>query len=186
MIRWASNASANDVSPEIYSYQDPAEYFTNKYVVAALKNVQSAGLPAVGNIKDEIEQQVINRKKGETIVSNISSQDLAEIGAQYSVKVDTASSVNFTAAFVPNLGAEPKVLGTAYHLAENETSKPIIGNSGVFVVKMMRNPITGQATNIPQLRPNYQRTERQKVNGQILIQAMRKKADVTDNRFRFY
>lgn len=186
MIRWASNASANDVSPEIYSYQDPSEYFTNKYVVAALKNVQSAGLPAVGNIKDEIEQQVINRKKGETIVSNISSQDLAEIGAQYSVKVDTASSVNFTAAFVPNLGAEPKVLGTAYHLAENETSKPIIGNSGVFVVKMMRNPITGQATNIPQLRPNYQRTERQKVNGQILIQAMRKKADVTDNRFRFY
>lgn len=186
MIRWASNASTNDVSPEIYSYQDPAEYFTNKYVITALKSVQSAGLPAVANIKDEIEQQVLNRKKGETIASSISSKDLAQIGAQYSVKVDSASSVNFTAAFVPNLGAEPKVLGTAYHLAENEVSEPIIGNSGVFVVKMIKNPVAGQATNIPQLRPSYQRTERQKVNGQILIQAMKKKADVTDNRFRFY
>ena len=185
LVRWAFTASVNDVSPEIYSYQDPNEYFTNKYVVTALKSVQKAGLPSIENIKDEIEQLVTNRKKGETLASSISSKDLAQIASQYSTKGDTASSVNFTSAFVPSLGAEPKVLGIAYNMTQDEISEPVIGTSGVYVLKMLQKPISSSPSNIPQLRPTMQNTERRNVNGQLLIQAIKKNADIKDNRFRF-
>ncbi|MCI5083200.1 MAG: peptidylprolyl isomerase [Saprospiraceae bacterium] len=186
MIRWAFGASEGEVSPEVFGYQDQAEYYTNKYVVAALKDINKAGMPSVDAVKDQIQQQVINRKKGEMIAGKISSKDLSQIASQYSTQVDTASNVSFTTSFVPELGAEPKVIGAAFEMAQDEVSEPIVGTSGVYVVKMVRKPVAAQPTNIPQLRPNFQRTERNKVNGRLLIQAMKKNADVTDNRFRFY
>ncbi|MCG8326685.1 MAG: peptidylprolyl isomerase [Chitinophagales bacterium] len=185
MIRWAYNANVGEVSPEIYSYQDPQEYFTNKMVVAALRSKQSSGMPSVANIKDEIEDQVINVKKGEKLKSEISSTDLAALANKYSTKIDTANNVNFSASFVPTLGVEPKVIGEAFNLAEGSTSQPIIGKTGVFVVKVLSKTPASQATNIPQLRRNMATPVRNQVP-RNLMEAMKDNANIEDNRFRFY
>jgi peptidyl-prolyl cis-trans isomerase D len=185
MIRWAFGADVGEVSPEIFSYQDPQLYYTNKLVVAALRSKQSAGIPSVANIKDEIEDQVINKKKGEMLQSQISGTDLAAIASKYSTEVDTARSVNFSATFVPSLGAEPKVIGEAFNLNQGDVSKPIVGKSGVFVVKLINKPQAGQATNLPQVRRAMVTPYRNQVP-RNLIQAMKDKADIEDNRFRFY
>ena len=185
IVRWAFNASEGDVSPEIYGFQDPVDYYTNKYVVAGLKSVQAAGLPSVDNIKDEIEQLVINEKKGEMIVQRIQGDNLEAIAGNFSTQVDTARNVIFNASFLPNLGSEPKVIGKAFTMEEGQVSKPVIGKSGVFVIKVMRKPQAGQATNIPQLRRSIAAPVRSQVPGQ-LIQAMKKNAAIEDNRSRFY
>lgn len=185
LIRWAFNAGVGEVSPELYGYQDAVQYYTNKYVVAGLVSKQQAGLPSVANIKSEIEQLVMNKKKGEMIKSKISGSDLGSIAQQFGTKVDTARSVNFNATFIPNVGVESKVIGEAFSLEQGQTSEPVIGQSGVFVLQVMSKPTASQPNNIPQLRRNMANPVRQQVPGQ-LIQAMKKNASIEDNRSRFY
>ncbi|MEN0006371.1 MAG: peptidylprolyl isomerase [Bacteroidota bacterium] len=186
MVRWAFGASAGEVSPEVYSYQDAVDYFTNKYVVVGLNDIQRAGLPPVAAVKEDIEQQVINLKKGEQLEAAMKGKSLAELSTQYAVKVDTASNVSFNAAFVPNIGAEPKVMGALFKMDQDEVSQPIVGTSGVYVVKMIKKPITAAPTNIPVLRPQLSATTKSQASGNRIIQAIKKNADISDNRFRFY
>lgn len=186
MIRWAfTNASVGDVSPEIYIYQDPIDYYNNKYVVAALKAVESAGLPSVDYIRDQIEPQVINRKKGQQLKAAIEGMDMAGIAAKYSTEIDTASNVNFAGVFVPNLGSEPKVIATAYVLEEGQTSQPVVGNTGVFMVQLLRKAVQTNPTNIPQLRRTISSNVRGQVNTQ-LVQALKENASIDDKRSKFY
>lgn len=185
LVRWTFGASKGDVSPEIYTYQDPIENYNNKYVVATLTGIQKAGIPSVESIRDQIEQLIINEKKGALIVDRIKDMDMNTIASTYNTSVDTARNVNFVQSFVQDLGSEPKVMASAFNLNENEISAPIVGQTGVFVVKMVRRPILATASNIPQLRQNISSQSRSQVAGQ-LIQAVRKNADISDNRFKFY
>lgn len=185
MIRWAFNAGKAEVSPEIYAFQDAVDYYTNKYVVAGLRSIQKAGVPAVENIKDEIEPLVLNEKKGELITQRIQGDDLGAIAVNFGTQVDTASNVTFGATFLPQLGNEPKVIGRAFTMDQGQVSSPIVGNSGVYVLKVVRKTDVGQAANIPQLRRNISAPVRSQVAGR-LMQAMKKNASIEDNRSRFY
>lgn len=185
IVRWAFNANEGEVSPELYAFQDPVEYYTNKFVVPALLAKQPAGLPSVANIKSEIEEEVIKEKKGEVLKSRISGTNLNAIAATYETKVDTASNVRFNAQFIPGLGMEPKVIGEVFKQDVGSTTAPIVGNSGVFVAKVLEKQQAGQATNIPQLRRSISAQDRQQLPNQM-IQAMKENADIEDNRSRFY
>jgi peptidyl-prolyl cis-trans isomerase D len=185
MVRWAYNANVGEVSPEIYSYQDPQTFYTNKLVVAALRSKQKAGLPAAANIKDEIELEVMNLKKGEILKGKISGTDLDAIASSFASQVDTARNVNFSATFVPGLGVEPAVIGEAFTLNQGETSAPIVGKTGVFVVKATRKTENNPAFNLPQTRRNISLPVQNGMS-RNLIEAMKKNADIEDNRSRFY
>jgi len=185
MVRWAFNAGKGEVSPEIYAFQDPVEYYTNMYVVTGLRSIQKAGVPSVDNIKDEIEPLVINEKKGEMIAQRIKGDNLESIASVFNTQVDTAANVTFSATFLPNLGSEPRVIGKAFTMEQGQVSGAITGTAGVYVIKLLRKTEAGQATNIPQLRRNISATVRSQV-GSRLIQAMKKNAAIEDNRSRFY
>jgi peptidyl-prolyl cis-trans isomerase D len=119
MVRWAFGTDINvepaevgDVSPQVYSFQNQGEFHVSKYVVAGLKSIRAAGIPSWEDVKDEMEQQVINRKKGEVVKQRIAGKtDLAAIANTFSVQVDTATSVSFASTFIQKVGAaEPKVV----------------------------------------------------------------------------
>ena len=186
IIRWAfSEASKGDVSPNVYSFQDATSFYTEKYIVIALNSIQKPGLPSVDDIRDDINFQVMNKKKAEMIIANIQGKGLEAIAAEYETQVDTAVNVSFQQASIPNVGSEPEVIGTALNLAENTVSGPIEGSSGVFVLQVTKKPTLAAATDLPRIRQTMSSAVRSRVNG-ALIQAMRKNADITDNRSKFY
>ena len=185
MIRWAYNASVGDVSPDVYAFQDETSFYIEKYVVAALRSIQKPGLPTVDDVRDEINFQVMNKKKAEMISANIQGKSLQEVATQYETQVDTATNVSFQQSSIPNVGNEPAVVGTAMSLEQDATSGPIEGNSGVFVLKVTRKPTLAAATDIPRIRQTMSSSARSRVPSS-LIQAMRKNAEITDNRSRFY
>jgi len=194
MVRWAfgtdinaKSADVNDISPQIYSFQNQGEFYINKYVVAGLKGIRPAGTPSWKDVKDEIEPQVINRKKGEFIKGKIAGKtDLGAIASTFSIQVDTATNVSFASAFIQKAGAaEPKVVATAFKIDLNQISEPIVGSSGVFVVKPTNRPTPAPATNIAQVRQSSQQSNRSMARAR-LIQSLRKSADIEDNRARFF
>ncbi|MEN0045452.1 MAG: peptidylprolyl isomerase [Bacteroidota bacterium] len=187
IVKWAfsSNASVNDVSPQAFAYQDEVNFYTNKYVVASLRSVQDAGMPSVANIKDEIEAQVLNEKKAANIREQIAGKNLGAIATQYNTSVDTTADVQFTAGFLPGLGNEPKVIAQAFSMEPGETSAPITGENGVYVITLINKPVNSNPANIPQLRRTIAGGVKAQLNAG-LAQELRKDADITDNRSRFY
>lgn len=185
MVRWAFTARVGEVSPSVYDYRDRVEYFDNKYVVAALKDTRAEGMPSVEELKTDIELAVINEKKGELLAQKMQGKDLSAIASEFESKVDTASNISFSSTFVPVLGSEPKVIGEACTMQENTLSQPIIGQTGVYVLKVVSKTPATAATDIPQLRRTLGAQKRAQIAG-ALINGLKDNAKIVDNRSNFY
>ncbi len=187
IVRWAFDPTTDlgEVSAAVYDFKDQLDYFTNKYVVAGLRSVQEAGMPSVNNIKEEIELLVRNQKKGQLLKSKITSNDLDAIANQFDTEVDSAQNVTFNATFTPGLGNEPEVIAAAFNMDVNSTSPPIVGKSGVYILKLTSKPDVGTAFNIPQLRKTTSSNSQAQISVR-LMQAMKKNANIEDYRSTFY
>ncbi len=183
MIKWANEASVGEVSPSVYRYIDQARYFENKYVVTGLGSRNPAGVPTVNSAKSAIENVVMTRKKGETIAAKVgSTTDFAAITAMFEeVKADT-TNVSFNGRNV--LSGEPKVLGAVFGLQPGATTKPIVGNNGVYIARLINKSAAPAVTNAGQLRSTISQGYRSQVRA--LIPALRDGADIEDKRSKFF
>jgi peptidyl-prolyl cis-trans isomerase D len=107
-------------------------------------------------------------------------------------QVRQADSVAFSSPFVPNVGQEPKVIGSAFNkqLQGKPMSDPIAGNGGVFVIKVESvgaKPNTG--ADISQVVNGMEQQEKQMISSPYrngLIEALKKTAKIKDNRSKFF
>ncbi len=186
IIKWASETgSVGEVSSQVYIYQNDADFYDEKFVIAGLRAVQPEGMPSVDFVRGDIETQVRNYKKGQMLIEQISGKDLSAIASSYAGTVETATDLSFTASAIPGAGAEPKVIASAFAVAENQTSAPIIGNGGVYVVKPTRKSTVGSATNLIAVKKKTNTAMRNQVRGQI-VEGLKNNAEITDNRSRVY
>ncbi len=187
MVKWAysGKASKGVVSSDVYEYQDPAEFFDNKYVIAGLKSVQKAGSVSIADVRDEIEPIVLNQKRGEAIKGKISGQSLGAIASSYNSQVDTITGATFNSSYLPELGSEPNVLAAAYNMEANATSQPIVGNNGIYVIQLLNKTLPTAVTNLPQVKKQASSAYQTQV-GRQLIQAMKKTVKIKDSRSTFY
>ena len=185
IIRWAFESDLGNVSPAVYSFQDPVNFYINKYVVAGVESIRKPGLPSVDDIRQDAELELIREKKGEMVAGNIAGKSMEEIASEYSVDVDTLTGITFNQSFIPNLGSEPKVVAKAANMDVGQTSEPIAGNSGVYLIEVVNKPGSLTAPAIPQARSQITQKTRVQVNTQ-LIEALKSNAKIKDNRSRFY
>ena len=100
-------------------------------------------------------------------------------------KLDTIPMLSFSSYNLPGFGPEPEVLGALYSLKKGNTSKPIKGNMGVFVIKAIDvteapviqdyAPVKMQIYGLFNSIANYQ-----------INRILEKAANVKDNRVLFY
>lgn len=187
IVNWTfdANTEPGNVSPEVYIYEDDVNYFNGTYVVVGLTAINPPGLATVATVRNEIEPKVINEKKGALIASRISSSDLNSIANQFKTSVDTADGAVFISGFVPGVGSEPKVVGTAFSLEEGASAGPIVGNTGVYYIKTTRKETALEPNNIAQLRKvNMSQYPTRVSNG--LMDAMKKGVTIEDQRAKYY
>lgn len=188
MVKWAfgPDAKQGKVASYVYEFSDPVRYFNNQYAVIALSDILKPGLPKVDEVRTDIEPAVANIKKGELLSQSLQGKSLAEASSTYGTSIDTLSNVTFSTSFLQDVGNEPKVVGEAFKLAQGQTSVPIVGNTGVYLLNILTKSTPQSATaNIPQLRQQYNSTARAQVASQLMA-AMKENAKIKDNRARFY
>ena len=186
IIRWAYESKAGERCKTTFALRDQGEAYNSKYVVAAVKSIIPKGVPSVADVKEQIMPMVKNRKKGEVLKAKFGSGDMKTIVAEFNTRIDTAKGVTFNATFVPNLGSESKVIGSVFNLETGQTTKPIIGETGVFVAKLTsKNAIANS--------PVDKNILRQQLVGQMkgmvrnaLTRSLKKNGSVTDNRSKFF
>ncbi len=177
LIRWMNNAELNQVS-------EPFE-MGNQFVVATLTLITEEGAPSFEAVKDVMEREVIKEKKIALIKAKIKGNNLTAIAASLGETVQTAPDVTFNTAVIPGAGREPKVAGVAVTLPINSVSKPIEGESGVFVIQVtgeVKAPATKDYTQSKiEVASGYaQRADYGAFNALI------EKAKVKDLRYKFY
>ena len=100
--------------------------------------------------------------------------------------MQTTDSLGFSAFVVPALGNEPQFIGAAFNKQVlNKLSAPIAGHAGVFVV---RSEGVSGTSNVGQTAEMQKQQIEQMLKQQAAqaVTALRKAADVTDYRSKFY
>jgi peptidyl-prolyl cis-trans isomerase D len=188
MVKWAfgGDAKMGKVASYVYEFSDPVRYFDNQYLVVALSDIMKPGMPAVDEVRNNIEPAVANIKKGEVLSQALQGKSLADAASAYGTEVDTLNNVSFNTSFLQDVGNEPKLVGEAFKLAEGQTSGPIVGNTGVYVLSVLSKTAPQAPTaNIPQLRQQFNATARTRVPNQLMA-TLREQAKIKDNRSAFY
>ncbi len=182
LIQWAYKSKEGEVSKTFD--------FGNKFVVAHLVEAKDKGIAPFEQAKELVKGKVVTAKKAQMFKDKIaakagSAKTIEELAAALGVEVKNAEGVNFASSFVPNLGVEPALIGTVFSMKKGELSKPIEGTSGVFVVTPTAftepPPTKDYSNNIKQAVQQLQQRSSYEV-----FNALKEKAEVVDNRGKYY
>jgi peptidyl-prolyl cis-trans isomerase D len=188
IIRWAyePGMERGDISPVVYTYTDKVNYYNSTYVVAALQDIYPKGLRSVNEVRNSVELLVANKLKSAKLIKELAGKDLNEVASEYEITPDTVVSLAFNATNDPILRNEPKVMNLVFNSPINETAGPVVGNAGVFMVKPIFISIADEpAANFLQQKNTTESTFRNQISFKF-IEALKKIADIEDNRYTYY
>ncbi|MCX7954394.1 MAG: peptidylprolyl isomerase [Bacteroidales bacterium] len=179
VIRWAYKAKKNEVS-------SPIEY-PDKIIVAALTNIREKGYIPLEEVKTQITNSVIKEKKAKKFIDEINAikgYDLNLISQRLNVPIQDISNINFNSFSIPGLGIEPKIIACASTIKLNQISAPIKANNGVVVLKVIER--NKQSETDPKAIQNQMKMEIQNRASYQIYDALKKNAEIVDNRILFY
>ena len=177
IVRWAyeKNTDAGDVKR--------FEIANVGHVIARLKKINDEGLMAVDQARISIEPILKNKKKTEIIKKKLQGSNLEAMAKAAGVQVQQALDMTVQNAVLPNVGPEPRVVGTALSIGQGKTSGAIEGNSGVYVVSTV---VVTKAADIKDFAPMRQQIMQSRAGdaGRV-IPALKANAEIEDNRWKF-
>jgi len=181
IIKWAFKKNTKPGETDLFE--------TNEgFVIAQLVERREEGLKSVESVAKEVTPILERQKQAAKLRGQISGDDLNSIAANYNVEVERASAVNIENPNLPGVGKEPKVVGAAFALEEGKVSRPVEGEKGVFVVKLLSR---SEAAELPSYSAIAKEETEKRVRGlqgqnSKLIKALREAAEIEDNRFDFF
>jgi peptidyl-prolyl cis-trans isomerase D len=179
LVRWVYENKVGSVS-EPFNVDD-------KFVVAAVTEVNEEGTMSAAKARPTVEFLVRNQKKAAEIKKKIGTASTLEaISAAVGQPIFNADSVSFASPFIPNAGQEGKVVGASFNKAnQGKVSAPISGNSGVFVIRV--NNVTAQPNAGANVQVQQEQLFQQARNqaGFRSMEGLRKSAKVDDKRGKF-
>ena len=180
IVRWAFGEDADLGDVKRFDLSN------GNYVVARVTGKRKAGLLDATTAAVTVTPLVRNMKKAELIKAKIGdSRDLAAIASANGETQKSAASLTRSNPTVAGAGNEPMVVGAAFGLEKDQVSKPIVGKSGVFVIKT-----TGiaDAPKLDNYRANARRMNTASATQATtkLVDALKAAADVQDDRGTVY
>lgn len=188
IVRWAfdKNTKTGDVSPEVYSLQDPVKRFTDRLLIAGLANINPKGLPKAASLRDKVKDDILKMKKFEIIKQKIGTvSSLSTQYGEYTTTIDSAAEVTVNGQQIPNYGYEPDLLTPISKLKPGQFGGPFRGENGVYFAQMINMKDPGKSSNIESFRRFYKHTAFY-TSMSYMMQALKKNYKVKDNRSKFY
>ncbi len=182
LIRWAYEKEKGTVSEPLS--------FGSKYIVAVLTEVKEKGTAPLEFVKEQVMAKVVKEKKAEQFSKEMNDAlaagaTIEAVAAKLKLNVEQAQNINFGSNALPNSGNEPAVTGAISGLKAKSISKPLVGNSGVFVVYVdavtpapeQKDFKAQQLSEMSQFQPrvDYEMNE-----------ALKENANITEHIVRFY
>lgn len=182
IVRWAFNEDTE--TGQVSSVFDLEDMF----VVAVLTAKVDEGYPTLDQVKERIQQNVYNQLKGEYYADKMKEFDgnLDKIKADMKVSDKHVNPLFFSSRNLPGFTIENEVIGTVFGMKNGTVSQPIIGNSGVFVVKVNDITVAGDITNYSSVIAELQADFEKRVSQDYPFTSLKESIEIVDNRIEFY
>jgi len=182
IVQWAfkETTAVGDVS-SVFDLED-------MFVVAVVTKAIQKGYPALDNVKPNIELLVVNELKGKHLVKQLTAYngDLARAGTEMNLNPVNVSPFFFSSRNLKGFGAENKVIGSVFGLPDGKVSQPIIGNAGVFMVRLNSLTKAAEPASLDQVINTMQNSFKQSIDQEQAYRALEESLNLVDNRIRFY
>ncbi len=180
VVRFAFNAEKGEVSKVME--------LGNTFVVAVLTAVREKGSTPIEDIREELEAEVRKEKKAEQFIkefADANASDIQSLADKMNLPLEVKEAVSFSSSAIAGLGREPEVIGTASVLAPNKLSAPIKGQQGVFVLTVDNRTAAPAVDSYEANARSLSASMASRVDFEV-FEALKKKAEVKDNRSKFY
>lgn len=132
-LKWVFDAKAGQVSP-LYECGE-----NDHLMVVALEAINPAGYVNINQVSDILKGEIIRDKKAEKIIAEMKGfNSLEQVKGMKDAVSDSVKHVTFSApAYISvTRASEPVISAYASKTAVNQTSAPIKGNAGVYMIKV--------------------------------------------------
>ena len=179
IVRWAYNPDTNLDDIRRFNLQNGG------YLVAMLTSINPEGLMSIDKASITAIPKIRNEKKAKMIMDKIKGGSLDDISSSQNQTIQTALAVNMKNPVLSGTGNEPNVVGYAFGIDEGVTSKGIIGNNGVFYVKVDRIKYANVMSNYQNYTNFLNSITLGSYNSKV-YEALLESAEIEDNRHLFY
>lgn len=157
----------------------------NGYAVVQLTAKYDEGLMSVEDASATVLPKIRKERKAAQIIGANRGKSMADFAKDNNVTISNASALTVKSPTIPGAGAEPKVVGTAFAMAEGETSELIEGNTGIFMVTLTKKQEAVKLENYSTYANALKTSNAGKVNT-VVVDALKEKSEIEDNRNIFY
>lgn len=180
VVRWAfeEERKATDVKRFALS--------SGGYIIVQIKEVKAAGLPDPDELKATVSSLAMKEKKQAMLLDQIDDYNsLEEIADKFEQTISSAKAVNRFTSMLAGASNEPKVVGVGFGMQKDVISKPITGNSGVFLVKLKAKTAAKDLSNYAGYKASISNAAKQNIQTNI-TEVLKDNFEVTDNRSQYY
>lgn len=157
----------------------------NGYAVVQLTKKYKKGLMSPEDASATALPQIRKDRKAEQIIAANQNKAMDAIASDNNVTKSNASALTLKSPTIPGAGREPLVVGTAFGLDQDQTSRLIKGETGVFMVKVLKKEEAPKIENFSTYANNLRSAAANRVNGEV-YNALKEKAEIEDKRATFY
>jgi len=162
------------------------------YLIAQVTKIVDEGLSNVQDVSYKVLPMVLKSKKADFIISkNDNSLSLEEIAEINGTEVRKALALNQKNATITGSGLEPLVIGASFGTNINETSDFIIGENGIYKLKVIKRKDTN--TNSDSIDSNFIISYKNQLlnlnrtsSFARVYESLKENTEVTDNRSVYY
>lgn len=158
----------------------------DKYVIALLANVRAKGEPTFADVRERMKKEIIEDKKAKRLMNQMAKTKNLNALAKKGNTIVEEAQITFSNPSMGNTGYEPEIVGALFsgYVKDGQLTIPLKGKAGVYVIKV--NSTKKAPANATYKEEKDQLTSMLKGNIQgMLMGALRKSADVVDNRKLF-
>jgi peptidyl-prolyl cis-trans isomerase D len=155
------------------------------YAVVQLTATYKKGLMAAEDASVTVLPLLRKEKKAAKIKADNSGKSMEDLASSNNTAVSTATALTVKSPTIPGAGREPLVVGTAFSMESGSTSKMIVGETGVFMIEVIKKEEAPALDNYSTYANALQASNAAKV-GSSVFNALKEKADIEDNRAVFY
>jgi len=156
------------------------------YLIAQITKLKDEGLSSVQDVSFTAVPKVRNMKKAELIIKqNKSSNSLQDLAAKNNTEIKKALAINQKNATISGAGREPIVVGYAFGVELNKISDFIVGENGVYKLKVIKKDKAGKLENYLSYANQLLVPSRSNVFN-VVFQASKESTKIIDNRSTYY
>jgi peptidyl-prolyl cis-trans isomerase D len=159
------------------------------YVVAVMTGEIEKGYKPLDLIKEEITPAVKNEAKGKVIIEKLGALkgSLEEIATAFGkdASIYNMSDLKIASTNMTSVGFDPLAIGTAFSPEGGKRTKPFSADKGVLIVEMLNKTIAPAIADYSSYKTSLEQAATNK-NTNGIAEAIKKNANIIDNRYKFY